>query len=331
MTFIWPWMLVCLLLAPTAAAGYAWLRRRRLSDADELGTIGQGSLDARRVQRHLPFSLFLSALVVLLIALARPQMVVALPHLEGTVILAFDVSNSMIADDLDPTRLDAAKTAATSFVEQQPQSIDIGVVAFSDGGLILQAPTNTTTDVMDAIERMSPEGGTSISDGILTSLNAIAGEPIDLGDASQDDGSTPFDVSSVDIDYFASAVIILLTDGENTTPADPTEFAQLAANAGVRIYAIGIGSPEGAVVEIDGFNIATTLNEDLLTEIATITDGAYQGADDADQLKEIYSDIDLELTVDGEDMEVTGVLGAAGLLLLLSGGVLTILWYGRLP
>jgi Ca-activated chloride channel family protein len=331
MTFIWPWMLVCLLLAPATTAGYAWLSRRRRTQADELGTMGQGPVEGRRVRLHLPFSLFLSALVVLLIALARPQMVVALPRLEGTVILAFDVSNSMIADDLDPTRLDAAKTAAISFVEQQPQSIDIGVVAFSDGGLILQAPTNTTTDVLDAIERMSPEGGTSISDGILTSLNAIAGEPIDLGDPTQDDGSTPLDVSSVDIDYFGSAVIILLTDGEDTTPADPTEFAQLAANAGVRIYPIGIGSPEGAVLEIDGFNIATTLNEELLTEIATITDGAYQGAEDADQLEEIYSDIDLELTVDGEDMEVTGLFGAAGLVLLLTGGVFTILWNGKLP
>lgn len=331
MTFIWPWMMVCLLLAPAAIAGYVWQRRRRRVSAEELGTMGLGLEGARWARRHLPSILFLSALVVLLVALARPQMVIALPRLEGTVILAFDLSNSMLAEDLEPTRLEAAKTAAARFVEQQPESINIGVVAFSDGGLILQTPTNQASDVQDAVERMSPQGGTSISEGILASLNAIAGEPIDLGEATEGDESTPPDVSSVDIDYFGSAVIILLTDGENTAPADPTEFAQLAADAGVRIYPIGIGSPEGAVVAIDGFNVATTLNEDLLNEIATITDGVYRQAEDADQLEEIYSGIDLELTVDGEEMEVTGLLGAVSLVLLLSGGVLTILWYGRLP
>lgn len=335
MTFLWPWMLSSLLLVPAAIVGYVWLRRRVIH-GQEPGTMDMGFGQSRWARRNLPFTLFAGALLVLLIAIARPQIVIALPRLEGTVILAFDVSNSMIANDLQPTRLDAAKVAATRFVDSQPDSIDIGVVAFSDGALILQTPTNKASDILDAIERLDTQGGTAIGDGILTSLGAIAGKPIDLGDAAaggetEAPGSSSADISAIDIDFYGSAVVILLTDGENTSPVDPVEVAELAAKAGVRIHPVGIGSAAGAVVEVDGFNVATTLNEDLLEEIATVSYGTYHAADDAGELADIYSNIDLELSVGGQEMEVTGLLGLVGLLLLISGAVLTTLWYGRLP
>lgn len=329
MSFIWPRMLFSLSLVPLFVAAYLWLLRRRAQKTAAFGTMGllqTGSGRQLGRRKHLPFVIFLVAITLLLVGFARPEMVVDLPRVEGTVILAFDVSNSMIADDLEPSRMEAAKSAARTFVENQPPTIQIGVVAFSDGGLIIQPPTNSQADVLAAIDRLSPEGGTSLGQGIFTSLNAIAGEPIVLEEEALEG-----DVQSPDIGYFGSAVIVLLSDGENTVQPDPLDVAQLAADAGVRIFPIGIGSPEGTVIEIEGFSVATVLDEALLQEIAGTTSGTYFYAEDEADLQEIYDNIDLELTIKGDKMEVTGIVAGISLLLLLVGGALSMLWLGRVP
>jgi Ca-activated chloride channel family protein len=232
----------------------------------------------------------------------------------------------MRADDIEPSRMAAAKEAAVAFVENQPSTIKIGVVAFGDGALVVQPPTSVKTDVKAAIERLSSEGGTSLGEGIMTSLGAISGKPIVLDQAALEG-----DLEAVDIGYFGSAVIVLLSDGENMARFDPLNAAQIAGNAGVRVFPIGVGSVGGATVEIDGYRVATSLNEPLLQEIATRTSATYFVAKDAASLVKIYDTIDLRLTVEGEPMEVTSLAAALAVLLLVVGGGLTMRWFGRVP
>ncbi|MFN2137226.1 MAG: vWA domain-containing protein [Candidatus Promineifilaceae bacterium] len=329
MTFIWPWMLLTLLLLPLFVGLYFRLLERRARIAAGLGPLGilpDAQSRGPSFRRRATPILFLLALALLLFSLARPELPVRLPVVQGTVILAFDVSNSMAANDLEPTRMEAAKAAARRFVENQPDTVDIGVVAFSDGGLVVQEPTDDQPAVLATIDRLSPQGATSIGHGIFSALNSIAGEALALDVGALEDGAQPVQIGS-----FGSAVILLLTDGENTESLDPLRIAQLAAEAGVRIYTVGIGSPEGIILEVDGFNVLTQLNEPVLEEIASLTNGAYYHAEDEAALQEIYENIDLQLTTKGEKMEITALLAGASLLFLLVGGALSLVWYGRIP
>jgi Ca-activated chloride channel family protein len=329
MSFIWPWMLITLLFVPLLAGEYIRLLRKRrqaLADLGPLGLVQNRSGRNLGRQRHIPAALFLFGLALLLFSLARPEMFVELPRVEGTVILAFDVSNSMAAEDLEPSRIEAAKAAARAFVENQPSTILIGVVAFGSGGLVVQPPTDDQSAVLATINRLSPQGGTSLGQGIFTSLNAIAGEAISV-DAAALEG----DLEPLEIGDYSSAVILLLTDGENTESPDPLEIAQLAAEAGVRIYPVGIGSKEGAILEIEGFNIFTQLDEIALQEIASLTNGSYYHAADEESLREIYENVDLQLQTRGEKMEVTAILAGLSLPFFLIGGALSLFWFGRMP
>ncbi len=329
MSFIWPSMLLTLLLVPLVVGLYLRLsvrRRQAVAGAGSLAVAQSGTGAAPGFRRHLPALVYLAGLTLLLLALARPELLVSLPRAEGTVILAFDVSNSMAADDLEPTRIDAAKAAARQFIESQPLSVLVGVVAFSNGGLVVQPPTTDRAALLDTVERLSPQGGTSLGQGIFTSLNAIAGEAISIDESDLEEG-----LSSLQIGNYPSAVIVLLSDGENTGPPDPLEIAQVAAEAGVRIYPIGIGSAAGSVVEVEGFNILTQLDEATLQQIAGLTNGAYYHAEDAESLEEVYGDVDLRLTIRGEKMEATSLFASASLFLFLVGGALALSWFGRVP
>lgn len=328
MSFTWPFMLLSLLLVPVLVAVYVQLTRpRAASPGLEVLRLTEGASGRRAGRRrHIPPALFLAAITLLLAAMARPTVVVALPRMEGTVILAFDVSTSMMADDLQPSRIDASKRAASAFVREQPSTIDIGVVAFSDGAFIVQQPTHVRADVLAAIDRLAPQGGTSLSEGMFQSLSAIAGEPIVV-----DESTSAEDLLAFDIGYFGSAVIVLLSDGEHTSRTDPLGVAQVAANAGVRVFPIGIGSARGTTVEVDGYQIATALNEPLLAEIATATGGTYLRAEDEAALAQVYDTIDLRLATKGEETEVTGLLAITAMLLLVTGAGLTMTWFGRVP
>jgi Ca-activated chloride channel family protein len=328
MTFLWPWMLLTLLFLPLCVWAYLYLLKRRQEARGDLGPLGLLRDSAGRAldrQRHLPALLALLALAFVSVALARPEMVVELPRVEGTVILAFDVSRSMAADDLEPTRMEAAKAAARAFVENQPSTVQLGVVAFGNGGLVVEPPTDDQGAVLTAIERLSPEGGTSLGQGIFAALNAITGEAIAIDPEALEAGTLP------DIGYYPSAVVLLLTDGENTRQPDPLEIAQLAAEAGVRIYPVGIGSPEGTILQIEGYNILSRLDEMALQQIASMTNGEYYAGDDTASLLEIYRKVDLQLTIAGERTEVTAIFAGLGLLCFLAGGMLSLLWFGRMP
>jgi Ca-activated chloride channel homolog len=328
MTFTWPIMLGSLLCLPLLVGTYISLqgRRRRIA-ASYSGFAGdhtQGQQPGKL--RHIPPMLFLIGLTLLLVALARPQMTVNLPRVEGTVILVFDVSGSMAAEDVEPNRMAAAKVSASEFVQRQPPSVQIGVVAFSESGLSVQAPTHDQDAILASINRLKPERGTSLGYGILTALNTLVGEGEETATGENLPTPTP-----VPRGTHGPTIIVLITDGENTAPPDPFEAAFTAAERGVRIYSIGIGSSAGTTLEINGYTVHTQLNEVALEQIAGLTGGEYyHAASDAD-LKDIYDRISPELVIKPEKMEVTSIFAGASLLTLLIGGSLMLLWFGRLP
>lgn len=329
MSFLWPLMLFSLLLVPLLVVLYVRLQRRQRQAAAGLGMLGvlrSSSGKGAGASRHIPPMIFLTGLVLLLVAAARPEREISLPRTEGTVILAIDVSNSMNADDLEPTRIEAAKSAARAFVQNQPGTIQVGVVAFSGGGVVVQPPTDNPEDILSSIDRLSPQGGTSLGQGIFSSLSAIAGEALGIEASAVEEG-----LAAGPIGPFPSAVVVLLSDGENTDPPDPLEIAQVAADAGVRIYPVGIGSPEGTVVEVEGFKVLSRLDETLLQQIASLTNGRYYRAEDAESLQEIYRNIDLHLTIKEEKMEITSLVAGLSILLFLTGGALSLFWFGRAP
>jgi Ca-activated chloride channel family protein len=326
MSFEWPMLLLSLVAVPLLVVAYRARLRRRDARRAELAAEGLVAPHAGRPDRwrHVAPILLLAALTLLLASLARPAATVAEPRREGTVILAFDVSTSMAAKDLAPTRLDAAKAAARTFVAKQPASIRLGVVAFGDSAVISQQPTDNRAEVLAAIERLAPQGGTALGRGIVASISAIAGKPISVDETGQDGTA-----GGEDLGYYGSAAVVLLSDGENTTKPDPLVLADLASTAGVRIYPIGLGSPQGTVLEVDGFQISTALDEATLRQIAETTDGAYYAASDTAALSKVYSSIDLAWTARTAQREVTSWFAAAAAVLLLLGASVSVLRSGR--
>lgn len=338
MSFIWPSMLFLVLAIPLGAGLYLVLEHRRRRRVVAFGVLavplpGGAPSQPGTFRRRIPAAFMLVGLTILVVALARPQSVVSVPRVEGTVILSFDVSFSMAADDLEPTRMEAAKAAARELVERQPTSVLIGVVAFSDSGFSVQVPTNDQALVLAAIDRLAPERGTSIARGILTSLTTIAAAeagPTAGYYTNRSPEPTPEPTPVADGTY-ASAAIVLLSDGENNQLPDPLEAARAAADRGVRIYTVGIGSAAGTTLEVEGFKVHSQLDESMLRQISEITDGAYHAADDPEELSAIYDSIETRLVIRPEEMEVTSLFAGVGVLVLLVGGIASLLWLGRLP
>lgn len=334
MTFIWPMMLLSLLLIPLFVALYLRQQQRRRRLVASYGSLGLVQAAGRSLgsRRHIPPALFLIGLMLLLLAMARPETVVNLPRIEGVVILAFDVSGSMAADDLNPSRMEAAKAAAQTFVEQQPPSVLIGVVTFSDSGFTVQTPTDDRELILTTINRMAPQLGTSLGNGILTSLNAIVAEaepaPRLYTNLTPEPTATP---TTVPAGTYTPAVIVLLTDGENNESPDPLEVAQLAADRGVRIHTVGIGSVAGTTLQVEGFAVHTQLNEALLQQISELTGGTYYNAENEQDLQAIYENLDTQLVIKPEKMEVTSIFAGASILVLLVGGTFSLWWFSRVP
>ena len=326
MSFIWPLVLLSLLALPVCAYMYTRLQRRRSAAATGLGSLGAqaagtAALAGRR--RHIPPIILLAGVALLAVATARPQLELPVPRLEGTVVLAMDVSASMAADDVLPTRMEAAKLAAKSLAERRPGSAKMGVVAFGEGGLIVQPPTDDDEALNATIDRLVPQSGTSLGRGMLTALNLVAPEQ-GMGQADGTDDSSSRGA-------FAPAIIVMLTDGENTEPPDPAEVAQMAIERGVRVYTVGVGTEQGTAVEVDGFSLFTQLNEPVLQQVSLLAEGGYFRLDDTDDIPSVYEDLETEFVVESEKVEVTSAVGGIGALLLLAGGALSLFWFGRFP
>jgi Ca-activated chloride channel family protein len=335
MSFIWPQMLVLLVLLPLFVGLYMRLQQRRRRLVASYGSLGLAQASAGHrlgARRHIPPALFLAGLTILIVALARPQTVVSLPRVEGTVILAFDVSGSMAAGDLKPTRMEAAKAAARDFVQRQPRTVKIGVVAFSDSGFATQAPTNDQDVILAALNRLTPQRGTSLGHGVQAALNAIAAEtrqgPRLYSNLAATATPAPTPVPK---GTYTSAAIVLLTDGENNESPDPLAAAQTAADRGVRIYTVGIGSAAGTTLHVNGFTVRTRLDEATLQRIAQLTGGTYYNAENQQDLHTIYDHLNPPLVIKPEKTEVTSMFAGASMLVLLIGGTCSLLWFSRLP
>ena len=324
MTFIWPTALLSLLAIPLIVWFYLRVDGRRTGasgDAPTLGRGPEGSPNSGK-RRHIPVILAILALSILFVGFARPQATVDVPQRTSTVVLAFDTSASMLADDLEPTRLDAAKAAAAEFVAEQDDGVQIAVVSFGQAGAVTSRPTDDRVATVAAINRLQPEGGTSLSQGLFAALSTLAQEPIMF------DGET---VPEVDFGGFGSTLIVMLSDGEDTSEADPELLTELASRNGIRIVTIGVGTEEGAVIDIDGFMVATSLNPESLQALSAATNGEYIEAGDVDQLNSATEDLERELELVEDQLELTGVLAAVALALAAISGVLSLIWTGRLP
>jgi Ca-activated chloride channel family protein len=268
----------------------------------------------------------IAGIAVLAIAVAGPAASVPVSHASGTVILAMDVSGSMAATDVSPSRLAAAKKAALSFIDAQPDSVDIGVVAFQQGGLEAALPTADHATAEAAVRRLAASGGTSLGDAVLASLSAITRRTVTIGP----DGSAP------DIGYWPSATIVLFSDGQDEAGAtaagadDGTDTAaSVAEKAGVHIDTVGVGTTAGTTVDVDGYHLFTALDPAALTAISQATGGTYHPASDASELDGIASSINLRLTITDQPLPLAGAFIALALALLAAGAVLTVTRTGR--
>src|SRR5574341_126830 len=286
MTFLWQQMLWFLLAIPLLVALYILAQRRWQRYAlryASLSLVKEAMGRGPGFRRHIPPIIFLCALTAMIIALARPIAVVTLPTQEGTVILTMDVSGSMQADDLKPTRLEAAKAAARTFVDKQTQGVRIGVVSFSDNPFIVQSPTTDRESVIAAINRLTPQRGTAIGRGILTSLDGIF-EESDAEFAPRPT-SNPFAPAVTPTPtptpkplpkgIYAPAIIILMSDGESNVGPSPLDVVDQAVDRGIRIYTVGVGSPEGTILRIQGRAIRTRLDEAVMKKISEKTNGEH--------------------------------------------------------
>jgi Ca-activated chloride channel family protein len=315
MSFASPWWLFlgALIVITLAIAAVAAARRRQT-------LLAEAGLTAGRRRGPLGLWLTVAGLGVLAIAVAGPAASVPVSRAAGTVIIAVDVSNSMGATDVSPTRLSAGKKSAAAFVDAQPDSVDIGVVAFQNGALTVDSPSADHAAAQAAIERLRVSGGTSLANAILTSLSAISGKKV----AVRKDGTVP------DIGYWGSATIVLFSDGEDTGSEQTAQAAATAAeNAGVHIETVGVGTAAGATINTNGYRVHTALEADTLTAIAKTSGGTYHPASDAAQLDGIASTIDLRLTTHHEQLPLAGAFTAFAILLLAAGGVFTVLRTGR--
>jgi Ca-activated chloride channel family protein len=347
MSFIWPQALWLAAALPLLVAAYLWLLRRKSKSAVVYSNLAavKAALGRHGARRHVPPALFLAAILLMLVALARPTATVTLPSQHETVILAIDVSGSMRADDVKPTRLVAAQTAARAFINDTPSSTRIGIVTFAGSAAMVQPPTRNRGDVLAAIDQLQLQHATAVGSGILVSLKALfpaqdfevkspqmrAGMGSAAAGGSRPLGSQPqAEVKPVPPGSYKDAVVILLTDGQTTTGPDPVDAARLAAERGVRVFTVGVGTPDGQILTGEGWSIRVRLDEDALKTIADMTRAEYFFAGNALDLKKIYEGLNSKLVMEKKQTEVTALFTAlAGVLFLMAAG-LSLLWFNRI-
>lgn len=338
MTFQWPDILWLLLLIPLLVLFYVLAQRRRSAYAvryASLSLVKEALGKGPGIRRHIPPALFLIALTTMILGLARPEATVTMLKREGTVILVLDVSGSMMADDLQPTRMEAAKDAAKRFVERQPQGVRLGVVSFTDNASIVQTPTTDKNPVLGAVNRLQPQRGTAVGRGLVTALDAIFESNLaSLIETPPNSRATPAPLPPAQKPppgEYAPAIIVLLTDGESNVGPDPVDVAKLAADRGVRVYTIGLGSPEGTLLRIQGRAVRTRLDDSSLRHIAEMTDGDYYRASTESDLRSIYDRLGATNVLRTEQQEITFIFTAAAVVISLLAGLLSLVWFNRLP
>ena len=355
MTFASPVFLLSLLLVPAALAAYVLVQRRRsryavrFTNVDLLANLAPKT---PRWRRHVPTVLYLTAIAALGLALARPSMALAVPRDDATVILTLDVSGSMEATDVSPSRLDAAKQAASDFVQQLPPRFQVGLVVFSTDARLVHAPTTDRGAVLQAIQQLRAGGGTALGDAIGLSVDAARmataqptpSTPAPSGQAPSSSGTpngSPSPSASAvpgtpGSDEPPLVATVLLSDGANSTgKLEPLQAAGMAAAAGMPIYTIALGTENGEVQVQDQFGMPHLLNvppdRETLAAIAEQTGGRSFEAPTAQDLKAVYDSLGSKVGSRLEQQEVTQWFAAAALMLVLVGGGLGALWFNRFP
>lgn len=337
-TFLWPTLLWLLLALPLVMVVYSRVLKRRgaqVARRARLETVGGGATS--RLQRALPPLLWLAGLAALLLAVARPQAALVLPARIETIILALDMSGSMRATDLQPTRLVAAQNAAKAFVAEQPRHVKIGVVGIAASAALVQSPTDNRDDLVKSIERLEPQRGTALGSGLAIALDAAlpqarinVEEFINPPKGRKDEPRKKLEEREMTAGSNTAAAIVLLSDGQSNVGPDPLKAAELAAEHGVRVYTVGMGTPEGTTVQADGWSMRVRLDEDKLRQVALVTEGEYFRADTAKDLTKIYSQLSARLAFEKQQpTEITGLFAALGALLAGLGAVLSMLWFNR--
>lgn len=340
MTFAWPDLLWLLLVLPLLVLAYLWLLYRRKKNTvrfASLALVKQAAGAGPGWRRHLPPALLLLAVATLLVATARPLAIVTLPSQQETIILAMDVSGSMQATDVQPNRLVAAQEAAKAFITDLPRNVRVGVVSFAGTAAVVQPPTQSRQDIVAAIDRFQLQRGTAIGSGIVLSLATLFPDAgIDL---SQITGARSMPVDSKDNPKkefepvapgsYASGAIILLTDGQRTTGPDPMDAAKMAADRGVRVYAVGIGTKDGETIGFEGWSMRVRLDEDALKNIASATRAEYFYAGTAADLKKVYQSLSTRLVVEKRETEISGLFAAFAAVLVVLAAGLSVAWFGR--
>jgi Ca-activated chloride channel homolog len=348
MSFLWPDFLWLLALVPVLVGLYLLALRRKKKLAvryASLSMVRDALGVGQRVRRHIPPALFLVGLTLMIVAIARPTATVKLPAQHELVILAMDVSGSMRAVDVKPTRLAAAQEAARAFINDQPSNVKIGIVSFAGTAAVVQAPTENRDELLAAIDRFELQRATAIGSGLLVSLKAIFPD-VEFDLRSSNPRPNADNKHGVAIDQpkdtakeppkpvppgsYKSAVIILLTDGQTTTGPDPIESAKMAAERGVRVYTVGVGTVQGEVIGWEGWSMRVRLDEDSLKQIANVTRGEYFYAGNATDLKNIYKGMSSKMELTKQQTEITALFVAAAALFVMVGAGLSLVWFNRL-
>lgn len=350
--FIWPILLWLLVLVPLAVALYVVILRRRKRSALRYANLPLVKTAAGTMgwRRHVPPALMLASLTLLLLAMARPTAMVSLPSNRAIVMLAMDVSGSMRAADVKPSRIEAAQTAAKEYIKDQPKDVQIGIVAFASTALLVQNPTTDRVALNAAVDRFELQRGTAVGSGILVSLSTLFPHedfPITnffgsrsgfnfndrfggraLGDRAPANVPKKKHVP-VEPGSYKNAVIVLLTDGQTNAGYDPVEAARIASEYGVRVYTVGFGTTQGNVVGFGGFSMRAQLDEDALKKIADMTRGRYFHAGSAEDLKAVYGVLSKQLVMETKEMEISAFFAGAAAALMLLSTSLSLAWFGR--
>jgi len=345
--FLWPETLWLLLLAvPVLVAVYVVLLRRRKKVAlryASLTLVKEAMGAGQSVRRHVPPLLILLALTTMLVAVGRPVAVVTLPSQHETVILAMDVSGSMRATDVQPNRLAASQAAAKAFVAEQPSTTRIGVVEFAATASLVQTPTRNREDIIASIDRFQLQRGTAIGSGIIVSLATLFPDAgIDVSKLIYGREARRFiprnqareaekkDFKPVPPGSYNSGAIILLTDGQRTTGPDSLEAARMAADRGVRVFTVGVGTKAGETIGFEGWSMRVRLDEETLKNIANLTHGEYFYAGTAMDLVKVYKTLNSRLVLEKKETEITALLAAAAAVMVLLAAALSLLWFNRI-
>src|SRR5689334_1294518 len=335
MSFQWPEFLWLAAALPALVALYVYLLRRRKRFAVRYSSLAlmREAMSGASWRRHVPPFLILLALAALVVAIARPSATITLPSQHETVILAMDVSGSMRASDVEPNRLVAAQVAAKTFIAEQPDHVRMGIVAFAGTATVAQAPTNNKEDLYAAIDRFQLQRATAIGSAIIVSLATLfpdGGYDVASFSYAAEKRKPPANFKPVPPGSYASAVIILLTDGQRTTGPDSLMAARLAAERGVRIFTVGVGTPEGKIVGFDGWSMHVRLDEETLRAIADLTRGDYFYAGNAPDLQKIYQTMNSRLVMETKKTEIGAFFSAAAAGLVLIAGLLSLAWFNRI-